>query len=97
MATPIAPETITSVHKAHPITEASPVAPAILRIELYLNDDPKQTLAQARETYVADATTMEQIFHDTLPGGTYSELLRAMLLRRASHFRVAFGAVHKEG
>ena len=51
------------------------------------------SLVAAAANYQIDARRIEELLHDHLPGGTYCELLRAMLTRRASHFRVPFGGV----
>lgn len=48
-------------------------------------------LGQQDEYCRLQAQRLEGILIDTLPGATYDQLLAAMLLRKASHFRVAHG------
>lgn len=55
-----------------------------------------ETLEIASRLFNSEAEALENILHDSLPGGTYSSLLRFMLERRASHFVVSF-ANPKEG
>jgi len=54
---------------------------------------PEFSLEKASEFYREEAGRLEKVLYGTLPGGTYSELLVKMLLRRACQFRVSFGAL----
>jgi len=45
---------------------------------------------QAMALHDGDALRLEEALYTSLPGGTYDALLRRMLLRRASFFRVPF-------
>lgn len=61
-------------------------------VEIYL-DKPVpdfDTLEKADKLYDWQATGIERILHDTLPGGVYDRLLSKMLERKISHFRVSY-------
>lgn len=49
-------------------------------------------MGRAHAFYEEQARQIEEALHGSLPGGTYDRLLGLMLARKASHFRVAFGA-----
>jgi len=51
-----------------------------------VNDD--DWIEGAREYYEGDGQLLERTLFETMPGGSYDALLRAMLLRRASLLRV---------
>ncbi|MFA5714425.1 MAG: hypothetical protein WC998_01620 [Candidatus Paceibacterota bacterium] len=48
-------------------------------------------LSEAFECFTEEGSNLETALHNALPGGTYDQLLRAMLLRKASQFVVPFG------
>jgi hypothetical protein len=48
-------------------------------------------LGDASKFFQQEAEQLEKALYDTLPGSTYSELLKKMLERRTCHFRVSFG------
>jgi hypothetical protein len=66
------------------------------RLTLLVDEElPEITAENWREigmhTYQTDARFIELALNRSLPGGVYDAVLRAMLLRKASHFRVPFG------
>lgn len=50
------------------------------------------TLEQARLSYEQDAVAIEKVLFNVMPGGSYDQLLAAMLKRKASLFTVSHGA-----
>lgn len=65
---------------------------AILVFDLETPDYAKLTdFAFARVQYETEGRKLEKALYNVLSGGAYDQLLRAMLERRASLFRVPFG------
>ncbi len=51
-------------------------------------DDWLQTI---HEAYKTEGKLLNETLHNSLPGGTYDQLLVEMLKTKASHFAVSFG------
>lgn len=77
------------VHRAQP-TGNQDVEIARIVIDTEIPDTP--TMKEADTLFTIDAAALENVLHETLPGGTYDRLLSAMLKRKSSHFVVAHGA-----
>jgi hypothetical protein len=77
------------VAKAQPTVKDEPVVDASIVIDQQM---PEFTdLDRAAAFYEEQAQMIEHLLYKTLPGGTYDRLAVAMLRRKASHFRVAYG------
>jgi len=79
-----------SVRKAQPVASDKPVLDATLEIRL---DQAKVGIGGSTDILKHDAENIEELLHNHLPGGTYNALLRAMLLRTASQFKVSYGSL----
>jgi len=78
------------VYKAQRFTQSDdecPNATLIMKEEIPNFKTPEATNIQ----FVGNATAIENVLWNTLPGGTYDRLLGLMLKRRASHFVIAHG------
>lgn len=73
------------VHKAARLLRNEPVEPATLHIADELPDE-LPSLAEAEETFIADAERIEQALR-TLPQGTWYQLLLLMLQRAPILYR----------
>jgi len=76
-----------NIYKAQGIANTEvPSATIIMETEI-----PARNLEAADTLFLDDATTTESLLYNTLPGGTYDQLLGLMLKRKASHFIIAHG------
>lgn len=80
------------IHAAEPIGDQEQVAATIeiaFQMPARSKTDP---LEQVMELFKNDAFWLEDVLINALPGGTYDQLLSAMLQRKASHFVVSFNS-----
>jgi hypothetical protein len=84
-------DNITVIGKAQPIFGSGQVVPSVT-IRITDSLPVFATLAEQDAYHDAQATTIETALIESLPGGTYDRLVGRMLERKASHYRVAYGA-----
>lgn len=81
---------VVDAHRAQPIGGSNPPIVTLRIEERTPSFDYTVPLAASAAIHREDAEAIEAAFFGSLPGATYDALLRAMLLRRASHFVVPF-------
>lgn len=77
---------VLTTYKAMPNGRAGSVPSLIIKAELSIPYDPKDSLSTVAEIYAAEGRKLEEALLHHLPGGVYDALLGAMMSRRASHF-----------
>jgi hypothetical protein len=76
-----------TIHRAHRLGDRVPT-PLLISVR---DEFPHGLeLEDALQVHTEDANALEEVLWKAIPGGTYDALLRAMLLRRASHFVIPF-------
>jgi hypothetical protein len=71
-----------SVHKASPIVHTQPTPDVTISIADQISDNLE--LADLQKVFVNDARALERALFDSLPGGTYDQLLLLMFKRQAT-------------
>ena len=66
----------------------------ILDTKIVMSGEPPNlgTLQEMAEFYDKQAKELANALEGTLPGGTFNRLLAEMLIRKAGHFAVSYGA-----
>lgn len=76
------------IQKAQRTLTDFPVPDTTIVIELEIKD--AESLHEAAKAYQADARKLCEALYESLPGGTFDQLLVEMLRRKASHFKVSY-------